>query len=154
LTTNFAQDFNLPINPTLNKPSDYAQYESDIIKCVTWLESNPSNVKTDKRALANRFLMAWINGAPNVTVTVHSFVMDLAKSEPEMLTLYLGGWTRYALEHPTDKPDLKCALAGLKSVIKLYKINGNSPKNKLIEKLIKLEDSNELEAWLTKNMKN
>lgn len=150
----FSQDFNIPINPKLNKPDDYAKYEADIIKCVTWLETTPSDPKSEKRMLANRFLVTWINGAPNVTVMVHGFVMDLAKNQHEMLGVYMGGWTKYALEHPNDKPDIKCAVAGIRSVISLYKLNKNTPKNKLIEKLIKLDASNELEDWLTKNMKN
>lgn len=63
----------------------------------------------------------------------------------------MGGWTKYSLENNYSKDNVQGSLAGLKSVIKVYK-NLSLKKDKEVEKLIELDNNGELENWVKEIM--
>jgi hypothetical protein len=146
----YAQVFEVPKNVKMKKAKDYEKYEADIIKAVNWLESTPLDKYKNKRKDVNKFLIQWLSGAPNVTIELSTFQLDYTDKNPELLIIFMGAWAKDALENP-DSEDKALAgnLAGFKSILKFYKANIDKglKKNKKIEKLLKLSDS-ELEAWV------
>ncbi len=72
---------------------------------------------------------------------------------PELLAIYMGGWTKYAIESGNYKDSIEGNLAGIKSVIKYYKANKTFTKDKEVEKLITLDKKGELEKWEEQQMK-
>lgn len=150
--TSYCQDFEIPKNVKLDKAEDYAKYENDIKNCVTWIEKTPMNEQTEKRKLAYQFLLTWISGAPNITIEINSNVVNFTKENVDFLMIFMGGWTKYAIENPNDKDILKGNLAGVKSVIKVYKMGNGIKKDKNVDKLVKLENTNELEGWIKEQL--
>lgn len=87
----FSQEFKVPTDIKLEQAEDYKNYESDILKCINWLENTPLNQDEQKRTNANAFLMLWITGAPNVSVTMQAFQIDLTEKNPALLINFIGG---------------------------------------------------------------
>lgn len=63
----------------------------------------------------------------------------------------MGGWTKYSLENNYSSDNIQGSLAGLKSVIKVYK-NLSLKKDKEVENLIELDNNGELENWVKEIM--
>jgi len=153
-TTLIAQEFKVPQNVTLNNEQDYKNYETDVINAVTWLEKNPVNQQSAKRKEVNGFLLQWITGVPDITIDLGEFQTDLTKDNPDLLIAYLGGWTKYAIETPSEKNNkLMGNLAGVKCVLKIYSDNVGKgvTKSRQIEKLLKMDES-ELQTYVQKEI--
>src|SRR5262249_53481636 len=98
-------------------------------------------------------LIAWVTNSPTVTVTFNSNVMPFTEKNNVLLVVFLGGWTKYALQNSYSKDEAKGSVAGLKSVIKFYQGNNKSlTKDEQMEKLIELDTNNKLEAWVTEQL--
>lgn len=150
----FAQDFEVPENVHLEKEADYLKYEADVLNGINWLENTGINEQLNKRKNTNAFLMKWILGTPTITIGLQVFQTELTKKNSDLLLSFLGGWTKFAIENPSEKDDvIKANIAGFQSLIKVYSANkGNGiKKDKKIEKLIKL-DLSELEKWVRKEV--
>lgn len=146
----FAQEFEVPQNYKLDKAEDYAPYENDVINCVTWLLNTPIDKETSKRKKANEFLLKWITGSPSVTVNIKAEIVTFMDS-PDLFLIFLGGWTKYALE-TKDESDAAGSLAGIEAAIDLYlKNKGIIPKNKEVEKYIKMKKKGSLKDYVEKN---
>jgi hypothetical protein len=138
----------------LSLPSTKEEFvlsEPSVINTVNWLEENAVNIEVDKRKLLTANLLAWIINSPTVTVELNAKVATFTKKNPELLAAFMGGWTRYSLQNSYSQDLIKCNLAGIKSAIKVYQLGGLK-KDKEMEKIIALDTSNELEAWITKRL--
>lgn len=148
-----AQDFNVPKEIKLDNAGDYVKYEKDIVSCVNWLEATPLNEQADKRKNASAFLILWITGSPTVSIELQDYVLDLTKKNNDFLTLYMGGWTRFAIENPNEKDQSKFHLAGLKSIIKVYNAGKGVKKDKNVQELVEADEKGELGKWLEEKLK-
>lgn len=150
----FAQDFEVPKNYTLSQAEDYAQYEEDILKCIDWLVQTPHNEQASKRESTNSFLLAWLTGSPNVTIVLKAEIVTfIDETTPELLMIFLGGWTKYTLESDGSKDEVSGNLAGIEAVIEYYKKNKDFlPKNKNVEKYIKMKNKGKLKDFVESNI--
>ena len=150
----FAQDFEIPKNIKLKQESDYMKYEDDVLNGINWLENTSIQEQITKRENTSAFVLKWIMGTPTISIGLQAFQIDLTKKNPELLTSFLGGWTKFAIENPSEKEDaIKANIEGFKSLIKVYSANlgkGMKKDNK-IEKLIKLSPE-ELKEWVRKEV--
>lgn len=152
----FGQEFQIPKNYSLEKNEDYAKLEKEIISCINWLEKTPVNEQSEKRKEANAFLLQWISGHPTITTEISESTAKFTEGNPELLMIFMGGWTKFVIENPGSIEDhVKGNFAGIKSSIAFYKKNLNNglEKNKDLEKLISLDEKGELEKWVYDNMK-
>ncbi|WP_299124096.1 hypothetical protein [uncultured Winogradskyella sp.] len=155
IQTSLSQEFKIPNNVKLESAEDYKKYETDILNCINWLENTPVNQNSDKRTLANAFLMQWATGTPTVTIEMQAFQLDLTKKNPELLMIFLGGWIKYVIQNPSEKDNIESGnIAGINSIIKVYSANKGDglKKDKRIEKLIKM-DTSELQKWVADKLK-
>jgi hypothetical protein len=67
--------------------------------------------------------------------------------------LFMGGWTRYALQNPDSVNSLKGNIAGLESIIKVYEQGQGVRRDKKVEKIIKLQEEGELTDWVKDQIK-
>jgi tetratricopeptide (TPR) repeat protein len=135
----------------LEKPEDYAQYEEDIVAMVDWLANTPTTEKPEVRKQVSAFLLSWLTGSPTVTVELSANIVTYMDCG-ECMFLFMGGWAKYAIQ-AKDNDTFKASLAGTETVIQFYTTNKKDiGKNKDIEKLIKLQDSNELESFIRSNI--
>lgn len=151
----FAQELQLPQNVELKTPEDYKNTESDVLQSINWLENTSLNEHPEKRKAANAFVMQWISGTPSFSVGLMGFQMKLVEKNPQLLMSFMGGWTRFVLENPSEKDNTIAAnVAGIESLIKVYKANLDQglKKDRKVEKLASL-DHDELENWVRTELK-
>ncbi|MFI2744158.1 hypothetical protein ACG2LH_15600 [Zhouia sp. PK063] len=150
----FGQDFEMPKNIKLEQKSDYIKYEKDVLNAINWLENTSILEQTNKREITSAFVSKWIMGTPTISVGLQAFQMDFTKKNPELLLSFLGGWTRFAIENPSEKDDaIKANIEGLKSLMKVYSANKGKgiKKDNKIEKLMKLSPE-DLKEWVRKRV--
>jgi len=150
-TKSFSQDTKL-LDPMPSTKDDFVKSEPAIIGVIEWLENTPLNQEIDKRKSLNAILLAWITNSPIVTIEVNTKITPLSKKNPDLLAVFLGGWTKYALQNSYSKDPVKCNLAGIKSVVNLYKTGVGIKKDKDLQKLVDLDSKNELESWITSQL--
>lgn len=132
----------------LEKKEDYAKYETDVINMYNWLLTTPIGAEPEKRKAINAFVIQWISGSPNVTIELSADIVTYMDCG-ECLTIFMGGWTKYALETKDFEGKVKGNLAGTEGVIEFYTLNKKAlGKNKEIEKLIQLKNDNKLENFI------
>jgi len=145
---NNAQEFEVPMGYKSDMKDDYKKYEADILKAIEYLENTPLNENINKRSEVKSFLMAWTSGSPGITIILNPYVMDFCKVNKEFLIIFMGGWSKYYLENNYDNDELKGALAGIHSVIKVYKMGKGINEDSEVEDLIEMDDEGKLEEWL------
>lgn len=149
-----SQEFEVPENVVLTTKDDYVKYEKDIIACTNWMENYPLDKNKDKRKEANAFFMKWLTGSPTVSININvDYVIKYTEKNPDLLMIFMAGWTRYSLENNYSNDQLKGYYEGYKSMINVYKKGIGIQKEKNMEKLIKIYDKGQLEDWIKKNIK-
>lgn len=149
-----AQNYEVPKNYSLVNKEDYAPFEQDILKTISWLAQTPWTIDVDKRHEANAFLLKWLMGSPDVSVEVSSVEMLLTKKNPELLMTYMGTYAKYVIEHK-GTPDMKTArITAIRAIIDKYNAEPTRVKDKAIEKLIKIDEQGKLDEWLSNPQKS
>jgi len=148
-----AQQFTTPENYAFNSRDDFAKYEPQIIQFTQYIELAPVNDLSDTRKEANAFFMKWLTGAPNVSVDLQPYVMNLASNNKQFLLLFMGGWTRYALQHPGKADKLQCHLAGVESILKAYTGGNGVKEDDAVAELVQLQKDGKLTDWVSSHMK-
>ncbi|HZX57597.1 MAG TPA: hypothetical protein VFE54_02685 [Mucilaginibacter sp.] len=142
-----AQTSPVPEHYVFSAKEDYAKYNDNIIKTIDWLQQSPWSQPLDNRKPANAFLMAWLTGTPDVSISIGSSLTKLVDKNPEMLIIFMGGYTKYALQHKNDfNKDLANA-AGLRAMIDKYTNDPARKKDSAMEKLIKIDKDGKLDEW-------
>ncbi|TAD92817.1 MAG: hypothetical protein EAY75_01725 [Bacteroidetes bacterium] len=152
-TTLYAQDFEVPKNYSLKLAEDYVKYEKDMIAAAKWLKSVPLDEQIEKRKAVSAFVVNWVNGSPTVNVEINTNILDFEKKNTGMLVLFMSGCAQYVLENNYSKDMRAKHKAALKGMIEVYKSGKGINKDKKMEKLVKANDSGELDQWLSENLK-
>jgi hypothetical protein len=126
---------------------EFLASEPNVIATVDWIETSPINEDEELHKLQYALLMAWLTDSPTVTLSLEGYVMDYTKKNSELLIVFMGGWARYSLQNEYATDAIQCNLAGIQSMIKVYK-TGKLKKDKKMEELVALESKGELETWL------
>jgi hypothetical protein len=151
--TAVAQTYQAPTGYTLKAPADYARYDTQVIESVNWLEATSPTKETEQRQSTNQFLMQWMTGTPAVSVQLQEYTAEITAKDPNLLMLFLGGWSRYQLQHPEAKDAVLLNTEAVKTVLKGYQTGGYK-RNKKIESLITLNDKGTLADWVKAQMKS
>jgi hypothetical protein len=146
-----AQDFEVPVDVTLDAKEDYTKYEKDVIAATDWPEATPIKNDDSKRKKVSAFVFQWISGSPTVSISLDAGIAKLSDKNPELLMMLMAGYSRYALQNGYEKDQLKCFTAAMKSVINLYKKGGDVKKNKTVEKAIEADNEGKLTDWVGSN---
>lgn len=148
----FSQSFEVPEDYKLEKGEDYERYEDDILKCINWLMNTPPNEESEKRDKASKFYLEWIAGTPAVTIELNLDVAPFAEKSPELLIIYMGGWTKKALNSDDPVSIVDGSEAGLISVVEYYqKYEDILEKNRKVKKLVRLKEKDKLRQFVLDN---
>ena len=151
----FAQEFSVPQNYSLKKPEDFTKYEKDVIQCIDWLMATPMNKQVEKRKEANAFLLAWMSDSPKVSITVFSKIVNFSDKNPELLMVFMSGWTKYSIETSDYSNIIVGNVKGIERVIEFYKKNKEFlEKDSNVEDYIKMQKEGKLEEFIKKNAVN
>lgn len=149
----FAQDFDVPNNYILEKAEDYAPYEKNVMNCINWLMNTPIEEEVTKRSEANSFVLAWLMGSPYVHIELKQEMIPYTNDTPELLMIFLCGWTRFALETRDFDNKIEGNYAGIEAVIEYYTNNKLVlGKNKEVDKLIKMKEKDKLKEFVQSNI--
>ena len=148
----FSQKFEMPENYKLETAGDYKLYEQDVIRGINWLLETPVNEQPAKRKEVNTFLLKWISGSPHVHIMIKSSVVTFIETSPDLLMVFMCGWTKYSIESKQFDDNVGGSLAGIEAVVAFYTKNAElQVKDKNVEKYIKLKSKGKLKEYLEKN---
>ena len=100
---------------------------------------------------ANTFIMKWLSGTPKITIDVRPEIVTFMEMNPDLLMVFMCGWTKYALESKDFENALSGNLKGVESVMEYYQKNkDNLIKDKNVEKYIKMKEKGTLEEYIKK----
>jgi hypothetical protein len=149
----FAQEFKVPDDYVFSTSEDYAKYETDILKGIDWLTNTPIKTQPDKRKEVNSFVVLWLTGCPDVSVEVNTDIINFIEPNPELLMIFMCGWTKYSLETKDYNNKIMGNLKGIEAVIDFYSRNReNMEKDKNVEKYMKMKEKGTLEEFITKHV--
>ena len=147
----FSQDVQL-LDSIPTTKEGFVKSEPAVINTINWIESTPMNQDVDTRKQIYATLLAWITNSPTLTITLDQKTTPFIKKNSNLLIVFMGGWTKYALQNSYSEDAVKCNLAGIKSAIKVYQMGNGMKKDKEMEKLIEMDSKNELESWVTSQL--
>ena len=152
VTTISAQDYTKGYK--FDNKEDYASYEPQVKETINWILQTPLGKDGSKRKDANAFLIAWLTGSPTVSVDVNTDFITFFKANPELLVIYIAGWTKYSLDNGYSKDKLQGYKAGIETSVEFYKKNKSYlKKDKEVEKFDKLIEKGKLEDEIKKKLK-
>ena len=151
MTTSYSQTEEL-LNDLPTTKEAFVASEKKVIATINWLENTPLDQNPNLRDQQKALFLAWITNSPTVSIEVNAKTIPFSEKNPELLIIYMGGWTKYSLENSYSENLVKCNLAGIKSAIKVYKKGVGIKKDKSMEKLIELDEKEELEKWITEQL--
>jgi hypothetical protein len=146
----FAQDIKIPELPETK--DEFIKSEPDFINVANWLENKQVGPDMQKRTLANAYVIAWLTNSPTVTVTVREKILKGFDKNAQLLSVFMGGYAKYCLMNNYSKDELKCNVAGLRSVINCYNLGGDLKKDKALLKIIGQDKEGKLEDWVKEAM--
>lgn len=144
----FSQDTELLESVPKGK-KQYIKSEKNVLATINWLENTPLNQDAEKHKQQFALLTGWVMNSPTVDITLDEKIVTFTNINKELLTIFLGGYTKYALENNHSKDEVKGSIAGVRSAIKVYKKGVGLKKDQEMEKLVQLENKGELEKWVT-----
>lgn len=142
-----AQEFEVPADSPTTK-EEFIKTEKEMIAAATWLEATPIGTNMDKRIKVNAWVIAWISNSPTVTVEVRESIIKLFDKNPQLMAVFMAGYTKYCLENNYSKDVLQSNIAGIKSAITCYNLGGDVKKDKLLTKVIEKDKEGKLEEWV------
>lgn len=149
-----AQDFNVPKDYAFETADDYKPYEDDIVSCVEWLIETPVYQYTDKRKSANAFLLKWLTGSPYVHIEINPEIVTFLNTSPDLLIIFMGGWARYSITTENYDDKINGNIKGIEAVSSFYNQNkGIIPKDKNVEKYIKLQKKGKLKTFVLDHLR-
>ena len=131
---------------------EFVASEPQVIATVDWIENTPIDQNEEMHKFQYSLLIQWLTNSPTVTLSLNAYVMDYTKKNSDLLMIFMGGWTKYSLQNEYTKDEVPCNLAGLQSMIKVYK-TGKLKKDKKMDELVALDTAGKLEAWVKDQLK-
>lgn len=142
--------FQLPIMPEKMWPSEYANYESDVLNCCNYLLSVDPAFNQPKHEECTSFLVRWLTGTPDVSVVIDPYLVD--PKNGDLLVAYMAAWTRHALTNKEDG-NLINAQVATEEMLAFYSSYKNSVgKSKVAERLLKQQAKGRLASVVTKTL--
>jgi len=149
-----AQEYSAPKNYKFDNKEDYTAYEPQVKETINWILQTSLGKEATVRQQANAFLMAWLIGSPTVSVNMNVDFITFTKTNPELLMIFIAGWTKYSLDNNYSKDQILGNKAGIETVVEFYNKNrGYLKKDKDVEKFAKLAEKGTLEAEIKKKLK-
>ena len=152
--TTFAQEFEVPQNPTLKTNDDYVALEPSVMAAIDWLMKTPPGDQKEKRQDVDAFLLKWMSGTKAISMGIDSKILTFMDSSPDLLTIFMAGWAKYALESKEGDNQVTGNIHGLEAVVDYYvKFKQSSAKDKHVEKYVKMKADGTLTKFIEKNVR-
>ncbi len=140
-----AQSYQVPVSEDFefSDPADYGNYENDIVKCATFILSTSSVNSGDDWNKASSWLLKWVAGTPDYTLTIRPEAFSyIHKKNSSLLIYFMAGWVKDAIENERDDL-IEGNIAGMTAIVNAYQDHSVWRKDKKLEKLISDIENNE-----------
>ena len=142
--------FSLPIMPEKMWPSDYANYENDVLNCCNYLLGVDPAFNQPKHEECVSFLVRWLTGTPNVSVVIDPKLVE--SKNGNLLVAFMAAWTRHALTNKEDGNLINAQVATEEMLTFYSNYKESVGKSKLTEKLLKEQAKGNLANIVTKTL--
>ncbi len=135
----------------LQKDSDYASADKYALEASNYILSVPYDSGNEKRTEAVQFVLRWMQGTPDYSFAIDSFVMEEIVGEDEaLLGIYMACMAKYCLENPGNAKDNELVKLNAVKLIIAYveKKENNIKMSKSLKKLAEANRKGELEKAL------
>lgn len=132
---------------------DYEDFEEEVLSCIEWLNSH--SVDHPDRKTVNAIVLKWLTGTSSVSITLNEYVSDFSGKNPDLLMIFMGGWTEYVLDiGKSNASDLESNIRGLEAVINYYEKRKeyNLSKDAGVQRLVKLRDQGALRNYVMEKL--
>jgi hypothetical protein len=153
--TTWAQDIDIPQNPSLRTNEDYVAQEPIVRVAIDWLMKTPPGDQVEKRKDVEAFLLNWMRGTKAISMGIDSKILTFMDSSPDLLMIFMAGWAKYALETKEGDNQVTGNIHGLEAVIDYYtKFKQSAAKDKRVEKYVKMKADGTLTKFIEKNVRH
>lgn len=135
----------------LKVKEDYAKYEQTMVAAAEWLVETDLDKQLNVRVATNQFVVRWLTGSPNVSVTFDKPHVKLMDDNPMLLAIYMANYASYCIRQQSYKDALEPTKAGLIAIAKVYRKGIDIKKTKALEKLADAIDQGQLDTYISKN---
>ncbi len=141
--------WNPPKNYVLKDSADYDLYASDIVAAASWMETAKFKPSDTKWMQAEKFAFQWGNGSPKVSIALTETLMkEACKKNKEFMFVFMCGYCANDIVTQYNASDLNNHLAGYRLIFKVYQNAAKKSKDKKLEKLIAMDNKNELSEYI------
>jgi len=138
----------IPVEYNWSTPEEYDASKDDIEKCLKWLCTTPYGLEVVKRSEINAYVMTWIAGSPELTVSLDAKLFPFLQENQELLFTMIHAMAYYQLNHPNEKTPEKIYLKGLETSCELANQSEELKKAKYLKALLKANKKKELKTYL------
>ncbi len=143
----YSQEFEVPQDFELESAEDFRAHNDEILRAIDWMLNTPID-----RKRVNGYFLQWLAGTPDVTVELQPSVVTFMEKSPELLMIFMAGWTDHALKSGKASDNYHGSLAGIETVITFYQANRQHlGKVKAVEKYIKMKEKGTLQEYVKEN---
>jgi len=105
----FSQSHSQYDNVLLSKPADYKKAEPIVILAADYVYTSPISKDDVNRTNAISFIRKWMQGTPDYSFPFDETISKIAKTDGEMVPLYMTCLVRYAIQKGkgTDREEIK-----------------------------------------------
>lgn len=142
----------LPSTNGLSTKEDYAKYETVIVQSAEWLENTPLDAQPDTRDLVSAFVLQWLTGSPNVTITFTEGLTKPFDKNPRLLPIFSARYAAWCITNNTYNNVNEPTKAGLTAIAKVYQKDVGVHHAKAMDKLVKAIQENTLDDYMSREI--
>jgi hypothetical protein len=129
-----------------------SEYEKDkelVKKTLKWLCQTPLGEDVKQRSLANAFVLEWLAGAPNMTITVEQKWLPFLEKHQELLFVFIHGVALYKMDHAAENDETKLYTEGYKTIVELALQSKELSHSRALRPLLKAARKAQIKQYFT-----
>jgi hypothetical protein len=137
----------IPVEYGWNNANDYEKDRDLVKKTLRWLCQTPLGEDVKQRSLANAFVLEWLAGAPNLTISVEQKWLPFLDKHEELLFVFIHGVALYKMDHPNESDEDKLYVEGYKAVVELALQSKELSHSKALHPLLKAAKKSKIKQY-------
>lgn len=145
----------LPRGAAFKTPSDFKSQDAKAAECLNWLLNKESFECEQDREGVNAFVLVWLSGHPEFTVSIDTDVMPFLERYPELLFPMIHGCALYELStNAKERSETLALVNGLKAVDRFSRSHKKWKKDADLKEIHRLIRKKKINKWVEekKNM--
>lgn len=119
-----------------------------VLNTIAWLINTPRNTFIKKRKDNLLLLHAWVHNSPTVYIAHYPEMTPFAKKNPELLTIFYGGWVYFTLNSENAFDEADANFWGIEYAISVYEKGNGIVKDSAMDTFVTLKKDGKLKKWV------